>query len=144
MKINWPIALLSCLCIIPGVTMLPYGQQEALAQVGFAQTIEPCRHAGPGYDQVFMCADGEKLRVYSQRPFLSGHYIEIVPEGIVEWNPVTSRAVRRMKLKAGKDAGWSDSVLRDGIYTTDYVLEEQAKGGSLKSGKSAKSSKKSQ
>ena len=63
--------------------MLPYGQQEALAQVGFAQTIEPCRHAGPGYDQVFMCADGERLRVYSQRPFLSDHYIEIVPEGIV-------------------------------------------------------------
>jgi hypothetical protein len=138
------MAVVAALFIIPVSTLVPNGQQEAFAQVGFAQTMEPCRNAGPGYTQEFMCADGEKLRLYSSRPFLIGHFIEVVPDALVEWNPVTERAVRRMKLKADKDAEWSDRFLNDGISTTTYVLEEKAKGESRKSGKSNKSSKKSQ
>lgn len=72
------------------------------------------------------------------------HYIEVVPDALVEWNPVTDRAVRRMKLKAGKDAEWSDRVVNDGISTTTYELEERARGASQKSGKSSKKSGKSQ
>ena len=143
MKFNWPLILLSGLCAIPVLTLVPNGQQEAFAQVGFAQTMEKCKNAGPGYTQEFMCADGERLRVYSSRPFLIGHSIEVVPDELVEWNPVTNRAVRRMKLKAGKDAEWSDRVVSDGISTTTYELEERARGASKESGKSGKSSKKS-
>jgi hypothetical protein len=91
-----------------------------------------------------MCADGEGLRVYSSRPFLIGHSIEVVPDELVEWNPVTNRAVRRMKLKADKDAEWSDRVVNDGISTTTYELEERARGASQKSGKISKKSGKSQ
>jgi hypothetical protein len=143
MKFNWPVAVVAALCIIPALTLIPNGQQEAFAQVGFAQTMEKCKDAGPGYTQEFMCAAGEKLRLYSSRPFLIGHYIEVVPDALVEWNPVTERAVRRMKLKADKDAEWSDRLERDGVSTTTYLLEEKAKGESRKSGKSGKSNKSS-
>jgi hypothetical protein len=141
MKLNGPLVLLSGLFAIPALTLVPNGQQEAFAQVGFAQTMESCGNAGPGYTQEFMCADGEKLRVHSSRPFLIGHSIEVVPDELVEWNPVTNRAVRRMKLKADKDAEWPDRMVRDGISTTTYALEERARGASQKSGKSAKSGK---
>ncbi|MDA1184172.1 MAG: hypothetical protein O2930_05955 [Acidobacteria bacterium] len=141
MKLNWPVALLSALCIVPALTLVPNGQQEASAQYVFAQTMEECRLAGPGYTQEFMCADGEKLRLYSSRPFLIGHYIEVVPDALVEWNPVTNSAVRRMKLKAGGDAEWSDRLFSNGVSKTRYLLEEKAKGGSLKSDKSDKSTK---
>jgi hypothetical protein len=67
-----------------------------------------------------------------------------VPDALVEWNPVTNRAVRRMMLKAGKDAEWSDRLLQDGISTTTYELEESARGASGKSGKSSKKSGKSE
>jgi hypothetical protein len=67
MKFNWPLAVAAALFIIPASTLVPNGQQEAFAQVGFAQTIEECRLAGPGYTQEFMCADGEKLRLYIQQ-----------------------------------------------------------------------------
>ena len=81
MKLNWPLVLLSGLFAIPALTLVPNGQQEAFAQVGFAQTMESCGNAGPGYTQEFMCIDALNLPRRTSRSRADEVYLHRGEEG---------------------------------------------------------------